>query len=154
MTITVELAAGPFEPAQRMARLTAIADGAGAVVSFTGLMRAVGQDGDALNALVLESYRGVTLASMKAIVADAVRRFAVSHVDVVHRHGRILPDEAIVFVAIASTHRRAAFEAVDYLMDRLKTEAVFWKREEGEHGSRWIEPTAADTDDAARWIKG
>jgi molybdopterin synthase catalytic subunit len=70
---------------------------------------------------------------------------------VVHRAGHIAPGEAIVFVATASAHRRAAFEAADYLMDRLKTEAVFWKREETALGSRWIEPVEADHADAARW---
>jgi len=69
----------------------------------------------------------------------------------VHRAGRIFPGEPIVFVATASAHRRAAFEAADYTMDRLKTEAVFWKREEHEVGSSWIKPTDQDHLDNARW---
>ena len=72
-------------------------------------------------------------------------------VRVVHRCGAIAPGEAIVFVAAAAVHRRAAFEAVDYLMDRLKTDALFWKREDGVDGPRWIEPTGGDRADRARW---
>jgi molybdopterin synthase catalytic subunit len=152
MIATVALANAAFDPADRLARFTAGAAGAGAIVSFTGLARGTGQDGRLLDALVLETYRGVTLASMEAIVADAGRRFAISHADVVHRYGSIAPGEPIVFVATAAAHRRAAFEAADYLMDRLKTDAVFWKREEGPDGSHWIEPTGADATDAARWM--
>jgi molybdopterin synthase catalytic subunit len=78
-------------------------------------------------------------------------RFDVTAVKIVHRHGEVRPGEAIVFVAAASVHRRAAFEAADYMMDRLKTEAVFWKREDAVDGSRWIEPTDADRFERARW---
>lgn len=86
----------------------------------------------------------MTLLSMEAIHADALARFPLIAARIIHRHGLILPGEAIVFVAAASSHRRAAFDAVDYMMDRLKTEAVFWKREESGASSQWIEPTEAD----------
>lgn len=151
MSAVVELAAGPFDPARLLGEFTACLAGEGAVVSFTGHARSAGSDGSQVGALVLESYRGVTLASMEAIAAAAMARFDVTRCRVVHRAGRILPGEAIVFVAAASAHRRAAFEAADYLMDRLKTEAVFWKREEGPAGNCWIEPAAGDHADAARW---
>ena len=151
MTTTVELATGPFDPGALLASFTGDSSGAGAVVSFTGHARARASDGSAVDALVLESYRGATLASMEAIAADAVARFDISRCLVTHRAGRIAPGEPIVFVATAAAHRRAAFEAADYLMDRLKTEAVFWKREEGPQGRRWIEPTDADRADAGRW---
>lgn len=154
MTGAVSLTLAPIDPAAQLARFTAMAAGAGAIVSFTGLARATGGDGAPLEALVLESYRGVTLASMEAIMADARRRFAISHAEVIHRHGRIPVEEPVVFVATAAAHRRAAFAAADYLMDRLKTEAVFWKREDGPGGSRWIEPSDADHHAAARWMAG
>lgn len=147
----VELAIEPFDPAERLATFTAALDDEGAVVSFTGRARGRSSNGHSLSALVLETYRDVTLASMESIVAEAHARFSITHSHVVHRAGSILPGEAIVFVVTASTHRRDAFEAADYLMDRLKTEAVFWKREEGPDGDRWIEPTEVDRADTARW---
>ena len=89
---------------------------------------------------------------MEEIVRDAHLRFEVTRCHVVHRYGRIIPGEAIVFVAAAARHRRAAFEAADYIMDRLKTEAVFWKREEGDFGTAWIEPSDEDAADVGRWL--
>ncbi len=147
--MAVELAEAAFDPAARLAAFGCAAVEEGAVVSFTGHARASGHEG-AVASLVLEAYRGVTLASMQEIDRDAHARFAVTRSDMVHRHGRIAPGEAIVFVAVAARHRRAAFEAADYMMDRLKTEAVFWKREEGAI-DRWIEPTERDMDDVRRW---
>jgi molybdopterin synthase catalytic subunit len=84
-------------------------------------------------------------------IAASAERFGVEAVRIVHRCGEIAPGEAIVFVAAAAAHRRAAFDAVDYLIDRLKTDALFWKREDGVDASSWIEPTDADRADRARW---
>lgn len=151
MMAGVHLLDAPFDPAEALRGFTADAAGIGAVVSFTGLARAQAHDGDAVGALVLESYRSVTLRSMEEIAAAAQARFAIAGSLVIHRAGRILPGEPIVFVAAAAAHRRAAFEAADYLMDRLKTEAVFWKREERTDGAAWIEPTDADRAALARW---
>ena len=147
----VVLAGAPFDPAKALADFTARLDGDGAVVSFTGLARPASRDGAAVATLTLESYGAVTLASMRAIAADARARFAISDLQVIHRAGVIAPAAPIVFVATASRHRRAAFDAADYLMDRLKTEAVFWKREDGPDGRRWIEPADEDHADRARW---
>jgi molybdopterin synthase catalytic subunit len=149
----VELTEAGFDPAARLATFSASLGDEGAVVSFTGRARGTAKDGTAIGALILETYRGVTLSSMQAIAGDAHERFAITHCHVVHRAGRILPGEPIVFVATASPHRRAAFEAADYLMDRLKTEVVFWKREEHGGGASWIEPTAQDRNDTARWLQ-
>lgn len=151
MNAEVLLAAAPFDPAEALRRLTAGAHDVGAVVSFTGLARGTTRDGTPVEALVLESHRTLTLRSMQEIAAAAHARFAISRSLVIHRAGRILPGEPIVFVATAAAHRRAAFEAADYLMDRLKSEAVFWKREEGATGAKWIEPTENDAADLARW---
>lgn len=147
----VDLTDKPFDPAELLSHFTRALEGEGAVVSFTGHARNRAKEGSQVEVLVLESYRGVTLASMEAIAADATTRFAITRCRVVHRAGRIAPGEAIVFVATASPHRRAAFEAADYLMDRLKTEAVFWKHENGPAGRHWIEPTEDDEVAAARW---
>jgi molybdopterin synthase catalytic subunit len=123
----------------------------GAVVSFVGLGLAQSKDGANVERLVLEHHPRLTLKSLEDIAVEAAERFDVSQVRVVHRCGEIGAGEPIVFAAAASAHRRAAFEAADYLMDRLKTEAVFWKREEGPAGASWIEPTEADYADRGRW---
>ena len=104
-----------------------------------------------MDAVVLEHHPTLTRRSLEEIAVACAERFDVSHVRVVHRCGTIPAGEPIVFAGAASIHRRVAFDAVDYLMDRLKTEAVFWKREVGDAGSRWIEPTAADHADHERW---
>ena len=104
-----------------------------------------------MDRLVLEHHPRLTLKSLEEIAVEAAERFDVSQVRVVHRCGEIAAGEPIVFAAAASPYRRAAFEAADYLMDRLKTEAVFWKREEGPAGASWIEPTEGDYADRGRW---
>jgi molybdopterin synthase catalytic subunit len=103
--------------------------------------------------LFLDAYPGMTEKSLDAIAADALGRFAVSAISVVHRCGTIPPGAPIVFAAAAAPHRRAAFEAADYLMARLKTDAAFWKREQRLDGPAWIEPSEADRADRARWSK-
>ena len=151
MRVRTRLAVAPFRPDQELADLIVRLEGDGAVVSFVGLARPGDGEGKEVSGLFLDSYPGMTEASLDAIAQDALDRFAVSAVSVGHRCGEIGPGEAIVFAAAAARHRRAAFEAADYLMDRLKTDAVFWKREEGPAGAQWIEPTAADRADRARW---
>lgn len=120
---------------------------AGAVVSFSGQVRG---DGGA-QALYLDWYPGMSERSLQEIAEATVARFDVMALTVLHRCGEVKTGEAIVFVAAASKHRRAAFEAVDYAMDRLKSEAALWKREITPEGSHWIEPRAADADDLKRW---
>lgn len=151
MTVSVRLDDQEFEPATELAELTRCAAGDGAVVSFVGIARSVTKAGEKVARLVLDHHPRLTARSLQEIASDAASRFEVSHVHVVHRCGEISPGEPIVFAGAAAAHRRAAFEAADYLMDRLKTEAVFWKREEGPSGSRWIEPTEADYADRGRW---
>lgn len=123
----------------------------GAVVTFTGKVRPSDKSGGAVDHLYLDWYPGMTEASMEAIAKAALARFEVTRVMVLHRCGQVQAGEDIVFVAAASAHRRAAFEAADYMMDRLKSEAAFWKREQGPSTERWIEPTAADMADRKRW---
>lgn len=120
----------------------------GAVASFTGLARA---EGGETKILELEAYRGFTEAQIGAIAETAKTRFELQDLMIVHRIGQIAPGEPIVFVATAAAHRRAAFEACDYLMDYLKSRAPFWKKEHGPDGARWVEPRAQDHEDIARW---
>ena len=148
----MRLAPDDLDTGAELAAFAAAAPGdEGALASFAGLCRGAAHDGSALSALVLETYRAVTLRSMEAIVEAARARFAITRALVIHRHGRIAPGEAIVLVACAAVHRRAALQAVDFIMDGLKSRAVFWKREETADGARWIEPTEADYADRARW---
>jgi molybdopterin synthase catalytic subunit len=151
MTIFARLEEHRLDAAAELEELTRVAAGDGAVVSFVGLARDLTHGGQDVRKLILEHHPRLTVASLENIASDAAARFKVSHVRVVHRCGDIVPGQPIVFAAAAAAHRRAAFEAADYLMDRLKTEAVFWKREEGPSGSRWIEPTEADYADRDRW---
>ena len=151
MSVRARLEAGPFDPSVELADLIEAASNDGAVVSFVGVARPQSTDGANVDRLVLEHHPRLTLKSLEDIAVEAAERFDVSQVRVVHRCGEIAAGEPIVFAAAASPHRRAAFEAADYLMDRLKTEAVFWKREEGPAGANWIEPTEADYADRGRW---
>jgi molybdopterin synthase catalytic subunit len=151
MMISARLESRGIDPAAELDELTRCATEDGAVVSFVGIARNTAKTGEEIVALVLEYHPRLTLASLNEIASDAASRFAVSHVRVVHRVGEIRPNEPIVFAGATGEHRRAAFEAADYLMDRLKTEAILWKREVGPSGSHWIEPTEADYADRARW---
>jgi molybdopterin synthase catalytic subunit len=122
----------------------------GGIVSFTGLAREA-TDGAAVATLELDAYPGFTEPAIAAMEAEARERFDVQDLLIVHRYGPIAPGEAIVFVAAAAEHRRAAFEAADFLMDYLKTRAPFWKKESGPDGERWIEPRPSDYQDVERW---
>jgi molybdopterin synthase catalytic subunit len=144
----VRLQTGPFDPGALLTAFCADRRQTGAVVSFSGLAR--GEAG-AVTALELEAYPGFTEMEIGRIASAAKARFALHDVIIVHRIGRIAPGEVIVFVATAASHRRAAFEAADHLMDYLKTKAPFWKKEHGPHGALWIEPTEQDQADLARW---
>jgi molybdopterin synthase catalytic subunit len=124
----------------------------GAVASFIGVVRAAASDAE-VGHLYLDWYPGMTEASIQAIADAAVVRFEVPALAIWHRCGRVEAGQPVVFVAAASPHRRAAFEAVDYAMDRLKSEAAFWKREVGPELDRWVEPTAGDARDLERWTK-
>ncbi|MDI1328467.1 MAG: molybdenum cofactor biosynthesis protein MoaE [Brevundimonas sp.] len=151
MSLDVRLVPGPLSAPAELEAFLAGRTTEGAVVSFTGLARGVGKDGSIVDALTLDWYPGMTERSMRDIAEAAAARFPVRDLVVAHRCGDIVPGETIVFVATAAAHRRAAFEAADYLMDRLKTEAAFWKRETGPAGVRWIEPVDEDRAAVARW---
>jgi len=139
-----------FNPAEALAAFEKRAHGAGAIVTFIGAVRE-DAGSDTVEALVLEHYPGVTEQSIAEIASDAKARWPISAFEIIHRVGRLGPGEPIVMVAVASAHGRAAFEAADFLMDYLKTEALFWKKEIRAGGEIWIEPRADDYKHTALW---
>lgn len=145
--IAVRVQPGPIDLSAETARLTAGRSDIGAVVSFAGHVRADG----GLLALTLEHYPAMTERQLHAIAAEAEQRWPLLGGIVIHRHGRMVPGEAIVLVAVASAHRSAAFEAAAFLMDWLKTRAPFWKSEERSSGQRWVGARASDEAAASRW---
>jgi molybdopterin synthase catalytic subunit len=144
----IRLTDQPFDPGALLSDFAQGRTEVGAIASFTGLARA---EAGATTTLELEAYPGFTEARIEDIARAAQDRFALEDLLVVHRVGAIAPGEPIVFVAAAARHRRAAFEACDYLMDFLKSRAPFWKKEHGPGGARWIEPRDQDLADLARW---
>lgn len=123
------------------------ADGAGAVATFTGLVRA----DDGVRELELEHYPGATEAALMTLAQAAAARWTLAGATVIHRVGPMRAGERIVFVAAAAPHRAAALEACAFLIDRLKTDAPFWKRETRDQGARWVEARDGDAAAAARW---
>ncbi len=132
---------------EALASFNAAYDQAGATVAFLGKVR---PDGGA-RALELTHYEPLTLPAMNTLAAEASARFSLSGVLVWHRIGVLTPGQPIVLVSTAAAHRRCAFDAVDFLMDHLKSAAWFWKREKRADGWHWIEPRAADYADLNRW---
>jgi molybdopterin synthase catalytic subunit len=130
--------------------LRARAPGAGAIASFVGCVRDL-SEGAAVEGLELEHYPGMTERSVLAIAADAASRWDLGALTVIHRVGRLAAGDQIVLVIAASAHRDVAFDAARFVMDALKTRAVFWKRETGPDGARWIESRASDHAAAATW---
>ena len=143
-----------FDAGAELAALTAGNHRIGGVASFIGLVRdLVGADGRdaALRAMTLEHYPAMTEKKLAEIEAEACARWPLESSLIIHRYGRLKPGEQIVLVACASAHRQAAFDACNFLMDWLKTEAPFWKLEETESGEGWVDSRASDDAAAARW---
>ncbi|CAN5402643.1 molybdenum cofactor biosynthesis protein MoaE [soil metagenome] len=149
----VRLEADAIDPGALLADFCRDRTDVGGVVSFTGLTRGR-TDGADVARLSLDAYPGYTETVMAELEAETRVRFSVIDVLVAHRWGDLSVGEPVVFVAVAAEHRRAAFEAADFLMDQLKTRAPFWKKETGPDGERWIEARAQDHADAARWKTG
>lgn len=124
------------------------AAGAGAVVTFTGLVR---DNGGSLTAMEIEHYPGMTQSAISKIAAEAKARWDLTDVLVIHRYGLLAADEPIMMVATAARHRLAAFEAAEYLMDYLKSRAPFWKKEIGAQGPAWVAAKEADEEALKRW---
>jgi molybdopterin synthase catalytic subunit len=149
---TIRVQEADFDVAHEIALLGKGRTDIGAVVSFSGICRG-SENGEPIAALTLEHYPGMAEAEIGRHADEALSRWPLQGLTVVHRVGRIAPGENIVLVVTASAHRQAAFEAAEFLMDYLKTNAPFWKREESAKGASWIEARGHDDAAAARWTK-
>jgi len=145
-----------FDVGAETEALTAGRPDVGAVASFVGYVRADKLAGEnvaeqAVSAMTLEHYPGMTEKSLEAIVAEAESRWSLLGVRVIHRFGRLVPGDRIVFVGVAGSHRGEAFAACEFIMDYLKTRAPFWKKEDTPEGGRWVDAREADDAAAEKW---
>lgn len=146
--MSVRVQSEPFDMGAEVNAFTASVPGAGAVVTFSGLVR---DEGGTLTAMEIEHYPGMTERALEKIRAEAVERWSLSEAMIIHRHGPMKPGDQIMMVATAARHRTDAFAAAEFLMDYLKSRAPFWKKEFGANGESWV--AAKDEDEAAldRW---
>lgn len=139
-----------FDIAEETRLLRQQGNSTGAVVTFSGLVR--DSDGERrVRSLTLEHYPGMTESSLEKIIAEASARWPVQDVTVIHRIGELAAGEQIVFVAVASAHRQAAFSACEFIMDYLKTRAPFWKKCRDDSGESWVDAKTSDTEAGNRW---
>ncbi len=152
MNATVRIQAESFDAAIETSLLTKGRRDIGAVVTFTGFVR---DEGGTLAALELEHYAGMAEEEIGRVVADAIARWPLQGVTIIHRYGRLEPGAPVVLVVAAAAHRAAAFASADFLMDYLKTRAPFWKKEHLRDGSTggWVAAKAADDAAAERWSR-
>ncbi len=150
VTPTIRVQAEDFDPAAEAGLLTRDDAGIGAVVTFTGLCR---DEGGALSALELEHYPGMAEAEMMRIARLAIERFDLRGLTAIHRYGKIATGDNIVLVIAASSHRQAAFDGANFVMDYLKTAAPFWKKEHGTDGNvgGWVSAKDADESAKEKW---
>jgi molybdopterin synthase catalytic subunit len=146
----VSIQQAPFDTGAVIERLCSGDPGVGAVATFVGVCRDM-NDGSGVSDMTLEHYPGMTESAIKAIIDEASKRWSLRACEVVHRVGRLAPTEPIVLVAVASAHRGDAFAACEFIMDLLKTEAPFWKKETTPQGERWVDARASDSRAADRW---
>jgi molybdopterin synthase catalytic subunit len=144
--VTVRVQENDFDPTTELDALSAGRDDIGALVSFIGLVR-----GGDVAEMTLEHYPGMTEKALEEIEREARKRWPLQGVTIIHRVGPLAPGARIVFVATASPHRAAAFEAAEFIMDFLKTRAPFWKKEATSEGARWVDARETDDAAAARW---
>ena len=152
VAVTIRIQEADFDIGQEIAALTKSRTDVGAVVTFSGICRG-SENGEPIAALTLEHYPGMAEAEIQRHADEAMTRWPLTGLTVVHRVGRLTPGENIVVVLAASQHRQAAFQAAEFLMDYLKANAPFWKREESSNGASWIEARGHDETAAARWTK-
>jgi molybdopterin synthase catalytic subunit len=144
----VQVQSAPFDPGAEVSAFTKAVHGAGAVVSFTGLVR---DDGGKLSGMEIEHYPGMTDKAITGILDQAITRWSLADALVIHRYGKLTPGEAIMMVATAAAHRGDAFAAAEFLMDYLKSRAPFWKKENRTEGDTWVAAKDADEDALKRW---
>ena len=152
LSATIRIQEADFDVAQEIAALSKGRTDVGAVVSFAGICRGT-EGSEPIAALTLEHYPEMAEAEIRRHADEAMARWPLQGLTIIHRFGRITPGENIVLVVTASSHRQAAFEAAEFLMDYLKTNAPFWKQEESTRGTSWIEARDHDDAAAARWTK-
>ena len=150
--VTIRIQQEDFDTAREIAALSQGRTDIGAVVTFSGICRGP-EGGDDIASLTLEHYPGMAEEEIKRHVDEAVSRWPLNGVTIIHRVGRFMPGQNIVLVLTASQHRQAAFQAAEFLMDYLKTSAPFWKKEESATGTGWVEAHARDDEAAARWTR-
>lgn len=148
--MTVKVQAEDFDLGLEVAKLRLQSPGAGAVVSFVGQVRDLNQ-GEHVVSLTLEHYPGMTEKALQAIISQAQARWPIFDALVIHRIGTLQALDQIVLVAVASAHRGDAFAACEFIMDYLKTEAPFWKKEASSSGEHWLEALATDHEARERW---
>lgn len=146
----VRVQVADFDLGKEYARVRELAPGAGAIASFVGCVRDLAEGNDVAT-LELEHYPGVTEASVRKVAEEALRRWPIDALTIIHRIGELGPADQIVLVLTASAHRQAAYDANRFVMDYLKTRAVFWKKERRTDGAHWIESRADDHAAAADW---
>ena len=152
MASRVTIQQADFDVSAELARLREADHRVGAVCSFVGTVRAAGKPGDALILdMELEHYPGMTERAIEAMVDQAQQRFDIFGARVIHRIGLLRPGEQIVLVAVTSAHRGQSFQACEFLMDYLKTQAPFWKKERTPQGERWVDARSSDDEALARW---
>jgi len=150
MRFTVQIQTADFDLSEEVARLRHGDAGVGAVCTFVGTVRDR-NDGSSVASLELEHYPGMTEKSIQSMMAQAQARFDIRAARVVHRVGLLQPQEQIVLVAVTSAHRGESFQACEFLMDYLKTQAPFWKKEVTPEGSRWVDARVSDDQALLRW---
>ena len=146
----VTVQAGDFDLGAEIAALRALDSGVGAVAAFIGTVRDRSGAGS-VSAMELEHYPGMTETAIEAMIDEAVGRFEIRGVRVIHRIGLLQPLDQIMMVAVTSAHRGQAFQACEFLMDYLKTQAPFWKKEQTGEGVRWVDARVSDDSALARW---
>ncbi len=151
MAVTVRLQAEPFDPGAETNAFLTDTEGMGAAVTFTGLVRST--PGDPVQSLTLEHYPDLAQKQIERFAEQAIKRFELRNIIVIHRFGRMLPGEPIVQVMALAAHRQAAFDGANFVMDWLKTDAPFWKKEETSEGQNWVEARAADDAAKEKWRK-
>jgi molybdopterin synthase catalytic subunit len=150
MSFTVSIQTQDFDVSQELAALRAGDARVGAVCSFLGTVRER-NDGSSVASMELEHYPGMTEKSISAMMDEAKKRFDIFAARVIHRVGLLHPEDQIVFVAVTSAHRGESFKACEFLMDYLKTQAPFWKKEVTPEGARWVDARVSDDQALARW---
>jgi len=150
MSARVSIQSEDFDLSTEVARLRASEKGVGAVCTFVGTVRDR-NEGNSVSTLELEHYPGMTEKSIEAMIDEAFKRFDIFAARVIHRVGLLQPLDQIVLVAVTSAHRGESFQACEFLMDYLKTQAPFWKKEQTPEGARWVDARVSDDAALAKW---